>query len=192
MADQDYYEVLGVAKTATDDEIKKAYRRLAMKYHPDRNGGDKAAEEKFKADGAAYGVLSDPQKRAAYDRFGKAGVDPNAQGGFGGFGGFGVDQVNVILAVAKSNEQSHRVDDVFLRKRHGARGTVATKAGVDLHAADAGEVIGFGIKEETVEERFNGFFCICSIVNRASLHCSRKARASSWVEKRWSSSAFIS
>ena len=89
MADQDYYEVLGVAKTATDDEIKKAYRRLAMKYHPDRNGGDKAAEEKFKAVGEAYGVLSDPQKRAAYDRFGKAGVDPNAQGGFGGFGGFG-------------------------------------------------------------------------------------------------------
>ena len=89
MADQDYYEVLGVAKTATDDEIKKAYRRLAMKYHPDRNGGDKAAEEKFKAVGEAYGVLSDPEKRAAYDRFGKAGVDPNAQGGFGGFGGFG-------------------------------------------------------------------------------------------------------
>ncbi|MDY6010785.1 MAG: molecular chaperone DnaJ [Duodenibacillus sp.] len=89
MADQDYYEVLGVAKTATDDEIKKAYRRLAMKYHPDRNGGDKAAEEKFKAVGEAYGVLSDPQKSAAYDRFGKAGVDPNAQGGFGGFGGFG-------------------------------------------------------------------------------------------------------
>ncbi|MGN1210001.1 MAG: molecular chaperone DnaJ, partial [Duodenibacillus sp.] len=88
MADQDYYEVLGVAKTATDDEIKKAYRRLAMKYHPDRNGGDKVAEEKFKAVGEAYGVLSDPQKRAAYDRFGKAGVDPNAQGGFGGFGGF--------------------------------------------------------------------------------------------------------
>lgn len=89
MADQDYYEVLGVAKGASEEEIKKAYRRLAMKYHPDRNNGDKEAEEKFKAVGEAYAILGDPQKRAAYDRYGKAGVDPNAAGGFGGFGGFG-------------------------------------------------------------------------------------------------------
>ena len=89
MADQDYYEVLGVSRTATADEIKKAYRRLAMKYHPDRNQGDKQAEEKFKQIGEAYAVLSDDQKRAAYDRYGKAGVDPSAAGGFGGRGGFG-------------------------------------------------------------------------------------------------------
>ena len=93
MAEQNYYEVLGVERGASQDEIKKAYRRLAMKYHPDRNPGDKAAEAKFKEVGEAYAVLSDEQKRAAYDRFGKAGVDPNAAGGFGGgqggFGGFG-------------------------------------------------------------------------------------------------------
>lgn len=93
MADQNYYEVLGVDRSASADDIKKAYRRLAMKYHPDRNPGDKTAEEKFKQIGEAYAVLSDEQKRAAYDRFGKAGVDPSAAGaggfGQGGFGGFG-------------------------------------------------------------------------------------------------------
>ena len=93
MAEQSYYEILGVERGASQDDIKKAYRRLAMKYHPDRNPGDKTAEEKFKQIGEAYAVLSDEQKRAAYDRFGKAGVDPSAAGGagggFGGFGGFG-------------------------------------------------------------------------------------------------------
>src|SRR5512143_1576687 len=92
MAKRDYYEVLGVAKNATEDDIKKAYRKLAMKHHPDRNQGDgaKASEEKFKEAKEAYEMLSDPQKRAAYDQHGHAGVDPNAgfQGGGEGFGGF--------------------------------------------------------------------------------------------------------
>ncbi len=91
---RDYYEVLGVDKNAGAEEIKKAYRKSAMKYHPDRNPGDKEAEEKFKELGEAYEVLSDADKRARYDQYGFAGVDPNfgagQGGGFGGgFGGFG-------------------------------------------------------------------------------------------------------
>lgn len=94
MADKrDYYEVLGLQKGASDNDIKKAFRKMAMKYHPDKNPGDKVAEEKFKEINEAYAVLSDPEKKEKYDRFGHAGVDPNSgfgggAGGFGGFGGF--------------------------------------------------------------------------------------------------------
>jgi len=91
MAKRDFYEVLGVAKNASDEDIKKAYRKLAMKYHPDRNQGEdakaKEAEAKFKEGKEAYEMLSDPQKRAAYDQHGHAGVDPNMRGGAEGFGG---------------------------------------------------------------------------------------------------------
>ena len=83
---KDYYEVLGVAKGASADEIKKAYRKLAVKYHPDKNPGNKEAEEKFKEAAEAYSVLSDPDKKAKYDQFGHAGVDgagPDFSGGFG-------------------------------------------------------------------------------------------------------------
>jgi len=86
---RDYYEVLGVNKDADEDAIKKAYRRLAMKFHPDRNAGDKGAEEKFKEAKEAYEMLSDEQKRAAYDRYGHAGVDPSAGAGAAGGAGFG-------------------------------------------------------------------------------------------------------
>jgi len=88
MSKRDFYEVLGIQKNASEADIKKAYRRLAMKYHPDRNPDDKEAEGKFKEAKEAYEVLSDAQKRTAYDQFGHAGVDPGA-GGFGGGAGFG-------------------------------------------------------------------------------------------------------
>ena len=86
----DYYKILGVERTATADEIKRAYKKVAIKYHPDRNPGDKEAEEKFKQAAQAYDVLRDPDKRARYDQFGAAGVD-GAAGGFGGFGAGGMD-----------------------------------------------------------------------------------------------------
>lgn len=89
MAKRDYYEVLGVSRNASTDEIKKAYRKLARQYHPDANPNDSDAEGKFKEISEAYVVLCDPEKRAAYDRFGHAGADGQGFGGFGNFGDFG-------------------------------------------------------------------------------------------------------
>ncbi len=98
MAKRDYYEILGLQKGAGEAEIKKAYRKLAMKYHPDKNPGDAKAEARFKEVGEAYSVLSDPEKRQAYDTFGHAGVDgqpggPGGPGGFGGPGGAGMGDI---------------------------------------------------------------------------------------------------
>ena len=121
---RDYYEVLGVEKNANADEIKKAYRKAAIKYHPDKNPGDKEAEEKFKEAAEAYDVLSNPDKRARYDQFGHAGVDPNfGAGGFGGFGGGGFDFGDIFSSFfggggassARRQNMPIEGDDVFTR-----------------------------------------------------------------------------
>jgi molecular chaperone DnaJ len=119
---RDLYEVLGVAKGASADEIKKAYRKLAMKYHPDRNPDDQAAEEKFKEVQAAYDVLSDDEKRAAYDRFGHAGVDPSMGGGGFGGGGAGPSFSDIFGDV---------FGDIF-GGAAGARGRGGPQRGADL------------------------------------------------------------
>jgi molecular chaperone DnaJ len=122
MAKRDFYEILGVAKNASDEEIKKAYRQLAMKHHPDRNPDSKGAEDKFKEAKEAYEMLSDPQKRDAYDRYGHAGVDPNmGAGGFGGGAGGGfADAFGDIFG------------DIFGGGRGGQRGGPQVYRGADL------------------------------------------------------------
>jgi len=93
MSKRDYYEVLGVPKNAGSDQIRKAYREKAVKYHPDKNQGDKDAEDKFKEAAEAYDVLSNEEKRARYDQYGHAGVDNMGGGGSGGFQGMDMDEI---------------------------------------------------------------------------------------------------
>lgn len=115
MAKRDYYETLGVSRNATEAEIKKAYRRMAMKYHPDRNPDDADAEEHFKEAKEAYEVLSNSQKRAAYDQFGHAGVDQSAGGGHQGAGGFSDifgDVFNDIFGASGGGRQNYRGADL--------------------------------------------------------------------------------
>lgn len=114
MAQRDYYEILGVKKDASEADIKKAYRRLAMKHHPDRNPDDKDSEHHFKEAKEAYEILSDSQKRAAYDQFGHAGVQGHGAGGHGGFGGGAADAFSDIFG--------DMFGDIFGGGRRGGRG----------------------------------------------------------------------
>jgi len=136
MAKRDYYEVLGLAKNASEDEIKKAYRKMAMKFHPDRNPDNASAEDKFKEVKEAYEVLSDTEKRAAYDRYGHAGVDPSMAGGGQGFSGGFAEAFGDIFG------------DIFGGGRGGARqGGAQVYRGADLRYN----------MEITLEQAANGF-----------------------------------
>jgi molecular chaperone DnaJ len=149
MAKRDYYEVLGLGRDADDGEIKKAYRRLAMKFHPDRNPDDASAEEKFKEASEAYEVLADQEKREAYDRFGHAGVDANAGGMGGGFDGSFSDVFSDVFG------------DIF---GGGGRGRSSVQRGadlrygleLDLEQAVAGETVEIKVPALTVCEPCGG------------------------------------
>ena len=110
--EKDYYKILGVERTATEEEIKTAYKKMAIKYHPDRNPGDKEAEEKFKEAAEAYDVLHDPDKRSRYDQFGSAGLNG---GGFSGFsGGMGMDDIfNMFGNIFGEETVTERLYELF-------------------------------------------------------------------------------
>ncbi len=143
---RDYYEVLGVEKTATDDEIKKAYRKAAKKYHPDLHPGDKETEAKFKEVGEAYEILSNADKRARYDQYGFAGVDPNYAAssdfgdGFGGFGGFDVDLGSIFNDFFGGGTSA---------RRNGPQKGENVRASVTLSFEEA----AFGCKKEVTASR---------------------------------------
>src|SRR6267142_7085760 len=122
MSKREYYEVLGISRTATDQEIKSAYRRLAMRHHPDKNPDDAASEEKFKEAAEAYAVLSDPEQRRRYDRFGHAGVSSAASAAWGAPGFGGIEDILGDL---------FGFGDVFGGARGGARRSAAQR-GADL------------------------------------------------------------
>lgn len=151
---RDYYEVLGVDKNASPEEIKKSYRKLALKYHPDRNPGDKSSEENFKEIAEAYEVLSDPQKKAAYDQFGHAGVGVGVGAGPGGFGGFTVDLEEALrmFRSAFGGEFGEGLFGDFFEEGFGWPGTKARRRvrGADLRydMEITLEEAAFGTKKE--------------------------------------------
>jgi molecular chaperone DnaJ len=135
LAKRDFYEVLGVERESTPDAIKKAYRKLAIQYHPDKNPGDKTAEEKFKEVTEAYEVLSDEQKRSSYDQYGHAGVDPSYSGGGPGPGGFGFDLSDALRAFMREFGgfgSRFEGDDGFGRSRESRGADIQVKVRLTL------------------------------------------------------------
>lgn len=129
---RDYYEVLGVDRGASADDIKKAYRKLAIKYHPDQNPGDKVAEEKFKEVSEAYEVLSDPSKRQQYDQFGHAAFGAGRGGGAGGFGGGGIDLEEALRTFMGAAGGGSSIFDNFFGGSSQARNPNSPQSGADL------------------------------------------------------------
>jgi molecular chaperone DnaJ len=135
VAKRDYYEVLGVEKGAATEEIKKAYRKLALQHHPDRNPGNKPSEDAFKEATEAYEVLADAQKRAQYDRFGHAGIDPSYSAGAGGAGGFGFDLSDALRAFMRefgSFGSNFGDEDGFPRGREARGGDIQVRVKLTL------------------------------------------------------------
>ena len=130
MAKRDYYEVLGVGKSANDDELKKAYRKLAMQYHPDKNPGNKEAEEKFREATEAYEILKDSKKRSQYDQFGHAAFE-GPSGGGGGFGGFsqGFDISDALRAFMNDFGGDNVFSDLFGMGGDSRRGGRSRRGG---------------------------------------------------------------
>ncbi len=142
----DFYEVLGVDRTAADDDIKKAYRKLAMVYHPDRNGGAKEAEEKFKSITEAYDVLRDPQKRAAYDRYGEAGLR-----GSGGAGFHHVDLSEALGIFMRDFGGFGGLDDLFGGRASGSRGGQDIKIALPLTLVEVATGVDKEIKLKALD-----------------------------------------
>lgn len=165
MTKRDYYEILGVKKDASEDEIKKAYRKLAMQYHPDRNPGDRQAEEKFKEAAEAYEVLKDPEKRQRYDRFGHSGI----KGGFEGFSGFDFDLADALRTFMS---ESFGFGDFFGMGRSDRRGS-RKRRGSDLQIklTLTLEEIATGVKKQIKLKRL----VLCNSCNGAGAAAGSKA-----------------